>query len=347
MLILFALDLVTLVAVRFRLFRCRHLSFSTTIVSVGLFATFVGVLMGLYGFDSANVASSVPHLLEGLRFAFAGSVLGMFLSLTLSILQKIFGASGEGEDALQSIDQKLGILVSTIQSPGELVHQFTEMKGFLKDHLERINKSLDEALGQLAKGATQEVVEALEKIINEFNHNLTAQFGDNFKELNAACLTLVEWQRKYKEHVDSAQKGLVNIMASLDQSCQAATQITANNEKTQRACLDVASLLKAYDIQIHTLESHLQSCKALGEQAGSFLSQTQNALSLSAESMNAFSGTIENSVGKQSEALARLTDEIDKQLPKALGELETVLASITNQFAADYKSLFQFVTNKR
>ena len=169
MLILFALDLFTLIAVRYRLMRCRHLSFATTIVSIGLFATFVGVLMGLYGFDSSNIAGSVPKLLEGLRFAFAGSVLGMFLSLTLSIAQKIFGGSAEGEDVLQSIDQKMAVLVSTIQSPGELVHQFTEMKGFLKDHLQKINKSLDEALGQLAKGATQEVIEALEKIITEFN----------------------------------------------------------------------------------------------------------------------------------------------------------------------------------
>ena len=344
---LFFIDLYGLLANRYKFAQCRHISFATSIVSVGLFATFVGVLIGLYGFDAANISASVPKLLGGLRFAFAGSVLGMFLSLTLSIAQKILGETSEDEQVLHSIDRKLGSLVATIQTPGELVKQFTEMKVFLKDHLERINLSLDEALSQLARGATQEVIQALERIIQEFNQNLTSQFGDNFKELNTACYNLVEWQRKYKDHVDGAEAGLKLALISLDQSCVAAKDLTASNEKTQRVCQDVASLIKTYDLQIQTLETHLKSCRVLGEQAGSFLATTQSAISRSAESMNSFSGVIEASVGKQSESLARLTSDIDQQLPKALGELERVLTTITNQFAADYRSLFQFVTNKQ
>lgn len=347
MLVLFAIDLLGLLGRRFGWTQRRHLSFSTTIVSVGLFATFVGVLVGLYGFDSTNIAGSVPKLLEGLRFAFAGSVLGMFLSLVLTCAQKIFEESSEDDQVLQSIDRKMGSLVTTIQAPGQLVKQFTEMKTFLKDHLEKINVSLDQALEQLARGATQEVTQALERIITEFNQNLTTQFGDNFKELNVACKSLVDWQRQYKTHVDGAEKTLQQILRSLEVSREAATHIVESNEKTQKICHEVGGLIKTYDIQIRTLEAHLQSCRTLGEQAGTFLSTTQTALSRSADNMNNFSGVIEASVGKQSESLAQLTKELDEQIPRALGELEKVLTAITNQFAADYRSLFQFVTNKR
>lgn len=346
MLTLFIIDVVLLA--RYRLGRSRRppLGLATSIVSIGLFATFVGVLIGLYGFDSANISSSVPRLLEGLRFAFAGSVLGMGLSLILSIAHKVFSDSSGEEGVLHSIDRKVGALQDAIRAPGELVKQFNEMKVFLKDHLERINKSLEVALQQLAKGATKEVTEALQKIIHEFNQNLTQQFGDNFKELNKACYQLVTWQQQYRDHVDSMEKPLRDVMTALQQSTVAARDLTTSNEKTQRICAEVGALTKAYEIQVQTLEAHLKSCKMLGEQAGTFLNETQSAIAQTIASLNQFSGIIETSVGKQSNALAQLTTDINQQLPKALGELESVLTTITNQFAADYRSLFQFVTHK-
>lgn len=347
MLVLFGIDLLGVIGKRIGLSKLKHYDFATTIVSIGLFATFFGVLTGLYGFDSNNIAGSVPQLLEGLRFAFAASVMGMFLSLTLSIAHKFHGGGADDGEILHSIDSKMGALVTTFQSPAELVRQFTDMKSFLKSQLEQINVSLDKALGQLARGATQEVIQALEGIIQEFNQNLTAQFGDNFKQLNAACLTLVDWQKKYKDHIDITEKTLTKIMRSLEDSCKAAQELTKGNEKTQEICQAVADLIRTYDFQVRTLSTHLESCKNLGEQAGKFLSSTQKAITLSAENLNNFSGIIEESVGKQSESLARLTQDIDDQLPRALGELERVLTNITNQFAADYRSLFQFITDKQ
>ncbi|MFN8391695.1 MAG: hypothetical protein U0136_15510 [Bdellovibrionota bacterium] len=347
MLTLFAVDLFGLVGNRLGLIRWRPVSFSTTVVSVGLFATFLGVLSGLYSFNPMNVSASVPTLLEGLRFAFAGSVLGMGLSLVLSVSHKMLGQESENEEVLHSIDRKIGSLVATLQAPGELVKQFNEMKNFLTEHLQRINSSLERALEQLARGATQEVIVALEQIIKDFNQNLTTQFGDNFRQLNVACSRLVEWQTKYQEHIEHTEMGLRHVTQTLDQSCAAAKQLTLSNENIQRTCLDVSRLIKTYDIQTATLEEHLRSCKDLGTEAQAFLSSTQSALAEAARTLDSFSAVIQKSVGKQSEALTQLTTDIDHQLPKALGELENVLTSITNQFAADYRSLFQFVTKNQ
>jgi hypothetical protein len=347
MLILSAIDLLTLIARRFRFLRISHIDFATTIVSIGLFATFFGVLIGLYGFDSNNIASSVPILLEGLRFAFGASVLGMFLSLALSIFHKFLGGGVGDEEVLHSIDRKMDSLVNTLQSPNELIRQFVDMKKFLKEHMEKINTSLDQALVQLGKGATQEVIKALEKIMKEFNENLTVQFGDNFKELNAACLKMVEWQRNYKIHIDAAEKSFGSLLLSLKESCEAVRQLTSSNEKTQEICEKISKLVQTYDVQVTTLATHLETCKTLGEQAGHFLSSTQQALTLSSTNLNSFSGVIEKSVSKQSEALAELTIKINEYLPQSLGELERVLTNITNQFASDYRSLFQFITDKR
>lgn len=347
MLVLFLIDLVGLIGKQLGYSKFRSLDFKTPIVSIGLFGTFFGVLVGLYGFDTSNINSSVPRLLEGLKFAFAISVLGMFLSLTLNILDKFTGSVEDNSDILKSIDRKLGGVVTSIQSPAELVSQFTEMKTFLKAHLERINGSLDKALTQLARGATEEVIRALQSIITEFNQNLQDQFGQNFKELNQACYKLVEWQEKYRTHVDMSEGYLLSIINGMQEARQAVNELTKNYQETNDVCRQVGGLIKSYDIQVQTLGTYLESCKRLGDQANSFFATTENAVTMSTHNLNEFSNIIQSSVSKQSESLAQLTKDIDAQLPRALGELERVLTSITNQFANDYRSLFQFITDKR
>ena len=347
MLLLALVDLAGIVAKFLKRPNAKHIDFKTTIVSIGLFATFFGVLVGLYGFDPKNIAQSVPRLLEGLRFAFGASVLGMFLSVGLSILQKLAGETDEDEDVLHSIDRKMGALVTTIQSPEELVRQFVEMKTFLKGQLGQINDSLNKALVQLGQGATAEITQALEKVITDFNENLKSQFGDNFKELNRACLNMVTWQDKYKAHVESAEKGLAQVISSLEESCAAVKELTSMNEETKDVCRQVGGLIGTYDVQIRTLATHLESCRSLGQQAGEFLASTEKAISRSSQNLEAFSGVIQKSVSKQSESLAQLTKDIDEQLPKALGELEKTLTGITHEFAADYRSLFKFITEHK
>lgn len=347
MVTLFTIELVGMVGNFLGFRRIRHIDFKTPIVSIGLFGTFFGVLVGLYGFNTADISGSVPHLLEGLKFAFAISVLGMFLSLTLNILDRFTGGVDDNGDILRSIDRQLGGVIASIQSPAELVSQFKEMKSFLKAHLERINTSLDQALTQLARGATEEVIRALQSIITEFNQNLQEQFGQNFKELNKACYKLVEWQENYRKHVDKSEEYLLAIIKGMQEARDAVDELTRNNRETHEVCKQVGSIIKQFDIQTTTLATYLESCKRLGDQANSFFSNTERAVALSTENLNQFSSLIQNSVSKQSQSLAQLTKDIDDQLPRALGELEKVLTSITNQFASDYRSLFQFITDKR
>ena len=60
----------------------------------------------------------------------------------------------------------------------------------------------------LSKGATEEIIKALQNVIKDFNTNLTEQFGDNFKQLNEAVLKMIEWQNTYKDSVQEFEKQL-------------------------------------------------------------------------------------------------------------------------------------------
>ena len=62
--------------------------FKSQMVSMGVLGTFVGVFIGLQGFDPADIINSVNDILVGLKTAFFTSIVGMSLSTLLSIVQK-------------------------------------------------------------------------------------------------------------------------------------------------------------------------------------------------------------------------------------------------------------------
>lgn len=77
------------------------------------------------------------------------------------------------------------------------------------------------------KQNNSEMIGALEGIVKEFNHNLTEQFGDNFKQLNEAVAKMIIWQDNYKIQIIENEESLNHILKELKQI----TLIKDNQEK--------------------------------------------------------------------------------------------------------------------
>ena len=67
--------------------------FKGQIVSVGVLGTFVGIFIGLQGFNPADIINSVNEILVGLKTAFFTSIVGMGVATILSITQTLKGTS--------------------------------------------------------------------------------------------------------------------------------------------------------------------------------------------------------------------------------------------------------------
>lgn len=63
--------------------------FKSQIVSVGVLGTFVGIFIGLQGFNPQDIMNSVNDILIGLKTAFFTSIVGMSVATILSIVQKL------------------------------------------------------------------------------------------------------------------------------------------------------------------------------------------------------------------------------------------------------------------
>lgn len=72
-----------------------------------------------------------------------------------------------------------------------------------------------------------EVLGTLEGIVKEFNHNLTTQFGDNFKQLNEAVAKMIIWQDNYKTQIIDNELSLNHTLKELKKI----TLIKDNQEK--------------------------------------------------------------------------------------------------------------------
>ena len=68
-----------------RFFRSLTGNGETSLTSLGIFFTFLGIFLALSNFDTGNIQESIPLLLESLRLAFGSSVFGLFAALSLRI----------------------------------------------------------------------------------------------------------------------------------------------------------------------------------------------------------------------------------------------------------------------
>jgi hypothetical protein len=69
----------------------------SALVSLGVLGTFAGIFLGLVDFDVTNIDQSVTKLLEGMKFAFITSIVGMTLGIVFKLLQAATPAASDAQ----------------------------------------------------------------------------------------------------------------------------------------------------------------------------------------------------------------------------------------------------------
>jgi hypothetical protein len=73
----------------------RTVAYGPTVLTMtGIFGCFLGIALGLMNFDTSNVQSSVPALLEGIKTAFWASVFGVAGALLMKARLLLLGPPG-------------------------------------------------------------------------------------------------------------------------------------------------------------------------------------------------------------------------------------------------------------
>lgn len=201
-----------------------HKNLNGVMTGTGILGTFFGVVIGLQDFDTKDISASIGPLLDGLKVSFATSVAGLTAAISTEIIERIWPSERAkiGDPVADTLNGHMldlaDVLKGTKKANEEVASNVAAMRTEMKDESKAVREALKDTLEQLSKGATEEIIKALEDVISDFNDNLVEQFGENFKQLNQACLELVKWQEGHKESVKAATESLDSSRESINQA---------------------------------------------------------------------------------------------------------------------------------
>lgn len=116
------------------------------IASLGVLGTFIGISYSLLQFNSGDIEASVPTLLDGMRTAFATSVVGMCWSMWLKYQQNKKEKEYYQQQSKVDNDATIGTLIAYLQNKDNLDKEkeqiLSDYRTKMLDATQEINKSL-------------------------------------------------------------------------------------------------------------------------------------------------------------------------------------------------------------
>lgn len=337
---------------------------ASLVITAGITGTFLGVTLGLLQFDSNNIEESVPTLITGLRTAFFTSLAGLFTNLIIRINPRIYGFIIEDDIEDEDLGKELVLAIkqmsNSISGDGDssLATLLVKLKDKNEDGFQKMNTSFEEFAEKVVADNTQSLIDALTQVMDDFNNQINTQFGENFKRLNDAVGLMVEWQDKYKDHVESLVSQFTNVEQSVRNIDIALRQTAVNSESIVETNQMLGSLIKDFSLQVNSFSEIGEKAKVnypIIEQSMTQLTKTSNefiSANLSRinenyqsldrtqnELMDSYQSNIKKMVNSNAERIQKLDDELANELNKALSTLGSQLTSLSQKFVQDYSPL--------
>ena len=348
----------------FRKIRHQQVNTIASIVTViGVLGTFFGIAIGLFQFDTEDIEASVPQLLNGLKFAFVTSILGIIGSIVLKwsalndrksqaaseetytgatvddlagLLHNILAVKQEEgketRETLRSIEKSL-----TGEGDSTVLTQLQKLRTTFSDKQDDLIRAFNEFADQMAKNNTKALIKALEEVMRDFNAKINEQFGDNFKQLNEAVGRINEWQEQYRQQMNElaaqfqvAAESIEKSRESLEIIAERSSAIVSNSER-----LD--PILQALQHQIQQLNNHLTAFSALADNARNAFPIIEDRLNqLTNDFSTIVKETIDDSHASMKSQRAALTNQSQ--------QLETMVENTSRHIQEQTEDIFEKTT---
>ena len=292
LIVIFCIFVITVVGAIFRFWTIRHQqvnAIASIVTVIGVLGTFTGITYALFEFDTNDIKASVPQLLNGLKFAFVTSILGIIGSIALKwsaldqaasegtytgatvddlakLLRDILTVEREEgketRETLRSIEKSL-----TGEGDSTVLTQLQKLRTTFSDKQDDLIRAFNEFVDQMAENNTKALIEALEEVMRDFNAKINEQFGDNFKQLNEAVGRINEWQEQYRQQMDELAAQFQVAAESIEKSRQSLEIIAERSESIVSSSEKLDPILQALQHQIQQLNNHLTAFSALADNA--------------------------------------------------------------------------------
>lgn len=188
-----------------------HRDFKSIILTIGVLGTFVGIFVGLLDFDINSMESSIPPLLDGLKIAFYTSIVGMSLTVIISVYQRSIGYKASPNDSLEFIalqSKKLDNL--------DLVTQSNEKLQGAIDSLNISNTKLLDSMTNMTQEFLSELKSSFSALTATATH-LDSNHESLIAKLNAMDSTIKEFDFNLKKELENLSSNFsADVINALD-----------------------------------------------------------------------------------------------------------------------------------
>jgi hypothetical protein len=323
------------------------------VTSLGLLFTFLFIVFGLMHLvpQPSGKIDGVPELIQGLSAKFQSSVLAIFLSLIVTVLEdrlvrvlestyqeivdlldRKFKFKGS-EDYLRTIDKNMRELNNSMR------HFGTDLSRVIKEGLsEGMRPSTDRllvAIENLEKQKSENIADTLGKLLQEFKASLNQSTGNEFTELASNISKLSHIMNESADKSFSMQQKMDGLLQVLDDQINKQEKVSENS---------AARLQDSFGKLLSSVESSSRSqseaLKALTEE---IVTKTSNVTSGMMTNMDALATRNANVV----EGFSNLNQNLGKSLQdymKAVEATETLIGS-TGKVASGVSNSLLELTN--
>jgi len=343
----------------------RYARFTPSLlVSIGIFGTFLGIFFALVDFNVNRVDESIPQLLDGLKVAFGTSIVGLFLSLTFRavILYKPKKIKSEEDGDVKDLLAKMTEVKDAISSDNEssVITQLQKLRSETIDSLKEMQKSFSDFAAEMSQNNVNALIEAVQKVMEDFNAKINDQLGDSFNQLSKSVEKLVEWQNNYKNHVETLNEQIQTAISGITSSQESLKLISQNMESLPKSTEAFRDIMNTVQGQIDNLNNQLDAFAQMKDKAVDAmptieknLNKMTESLSSSVSSMENMSNEIKDSV-KQSiketndmliNQIKGLDEQMQKEVTKIVEIMGSSLSSLSEKFVNDYSPLTDQLAN--
>ncbi len=305
------------------------------LTSIGIFGTFLGVALGLWHFDTADIQGSVPRLMDGLKTAFWTSIAGLFAALTLKIRAAVEqagrrAASQHRAATIDDLDLSLQALVKQLHDGSEQSLR-TELAKQHQSSQRRFDQLVDVLTNyqqKMADANAKALVEAIRAVMNEFNTKINEQYGENFRQLNESVVAMLEWQQTYRTQLDdliSEQERSSNLMKEASNSFE---YMVRNANAFNGISESLQELLTGLETQRMNIHSQLGSLADMVNNAAEGLPKLEERLSVLTQGM---SDAVQSQQRWATEELSQTQKELTSQLHNMMLESQEQLLAQQQQ----------------
>ena len=258
------------------------------LVSLGFLGTLVGLVTGLADFrmeDSASTMDAIRTLVNGMRYAFTTSIVGVVCSITFSLVLRWVQGSARKTlnrfyDAMQhhahmvTVDPITQITIYQ-QEQTTLLHSLAQdLTGGFTDRIgnaiDMAVQPLQDSLERFMTATTQKQLDGLDLIVTKFvkamDERLQGQFDNLAKTIDQTC----EWHKQTQAAVRETMEGLNAISRDIVEIQQISESLIV---KFDKYITRLGAAQHQVDEGFTTASSNLKAMELVSRQQASYVSQ--------------------------------------------------------------------------